>query len=38
MAVVAVDAHGGDYAPDEIIKGAINAAEEYPWIEILLVG
>lgn len=38
MAVVAVDAHGGDYAPDEIIKGTINAAEEYPLIEILLVG
>ena len=38
MSIVAVDAHGGDYAPDEVIKGAIYAAEEYPWIEILLVG
>lgn len=38
MAIVAVDAHGGDYAPDEVIKGAILAAEEYPQVEILLTG
>jgi len=38
MPIVAVDAHGGDYAPIEVIKGAISAVEEYPNIEILLVG
>jgi len=38
MPIVAVDAHGGDYAPDEVIKGAICAAEEYPLVELLLVG
>jgi phosphate acyltransferase len=32
-----VDAGGGDYAPNEIIKGAVMAAEEYD-IEIALVG
>ena len=35
--IVAVDASGGDYAPNEIIKGAIMAAEEYD-IDIVLVG
>jgi glycerol-3-phosphate acyltransferase PlsX len=34
---IAVDAMGGDYAPSEIVKGAILAAKEYP-VEILLVG
>jgi len=34
---VAVDAMGGDHAPDEIIKGALLAAAEYP-VEIILVG
>ena len=35
---VALDAMGGDHAPDEIVKGALLAAEEYPAVEILLVG
>ena len=34
---IALDAMGGDYAPDEILKGALLAAEEYP-VDILLVG
>jgi glycerol-3-phosphate acyltransferase PlsX len=34
---IAVDAAGGDYAPHEVVKGAIKAAEEY-GIEIALVG
>lgn len=35
--VIAVDAAGGDYAPREVVKGAIKAAEEYK-IDIALVG
>ncbi|PYQ32069.1 MAG: phosphate acyltransferase PlsX [Acidobacteria bacterium] len=35
---IAVDAMGGDHAPDEIVKGALLAAEEYPEVEIILVG
>jgi len=34
---VAVDAMGGDYAPDEIVKGVVSAAEK-DGLEILLVG
>ncbi|MEL7084697.1 MAG: phosphate acyltransferase PlsX [Cyanobacteria bacterium J06597_1] len=34
---IAVDAMGGDYAPAEIVKGALLAREEY-GVEILLVG
>jgi glycerol-3-phosphate acyltransferase PlsX len=34
---IAVDASGGDYAPYEIVKGAIKAAQEF-GIEIILVG
>jgi glycerol-3-phosphate acyltransferase PlsX len=34
---IAVDASGGDYAPHEVVKGAIKAAQEYE-IEITLVG
>jgi glycerol-3-phosphate acyltransferase PlsX len=34
---IAVDAAGGDYAPHEVVKGAIKAAEEYD-IEIIMVG
>ena len=34
---VAVDAMGGDYAPEEVIKGAVLAAQEN-GVEILLVG
>lgn len=35
--LIAVDAAGGEYAPHEIVKGAIRAMEEYK-IEIALVG
>ena len=35
--VIAVDATGGEYAPHEIVKGAIKAAQEYN-VEIALVG
>ena len=35
--IIAVDAAGGDYAPYEVVKGAIKAAQEY-GVEIALVG
>ncbi len=35
--IIAVDAAGGDYAPHEIVKGALKAAQEYE-VEIALVG
>jgi glycerol-3-phosphate acyltransferase PlsX len=35
---IALDAMGGDHAPDEIVKGALLAAAEYPDTSILLVG
>ena len=35
--IIAVDAAGGDYAPHEVVKGALNAAEEF-GVEIALVG
>ena len=36
---VAVDAMGGDHAPREIVRGALDAARRFPWIErIILVG
>ncbi len=35
---IALDAMGGDHAPDEIVKGAVLAADEYPTVQILLVG
>ncbi|MFC1592950.1 phosphate acyltransferase PlsX [Candidatus Omnitrophota bacterium] len=35
--IIAVDADGGEYAPYEIVKGAIKAAQEYN-VEIALVG
>jgi len=35
--IIAIDAAGGDYAPHEIVKGAIKAAQEYE-VEIVLVG
>ncbi len=35
--IIAVDAAGGDYAPHEIVKGALRAAQEY-GVEIALVG
>lgn len=35
--VIAVDAHGGDYAPREVVRGAIEAAAEYK-VDVALVG
>jgi phosphate acyltransferase len=35
--IIAVDAAGGDYAPHEIVKGCIKAAQEFN-VEIVLVG
>ena len=35
--MIAVDAAGGDYAPQEIVKGAVKAAQEY-GVEVGLVG
>jgi len=34
---IAVDAMGGDYAPEEVVKGAVQAAKELD-VEIILVG
>lgn len=36
--VVALDAMGGDYAPKETVKGAVEAVAEYPGIKVILVG
>ncbi|MCI9569962.1 MAG: phosphate acyltransferase PlsX [Lachnospiraceae bacterium] len=38
MITVAVDAMGGDHAPDEIIKGAVEAVNERKDIKVLLIG
>jgi len=38
MLRVAVDAMGGDYAPTEIVKGALTAVNKSDDIEVLLVG
>ncbi len=35
--IIAIDAAGGEYAPHEIVKGAIKAAQEYE-VDIALVG
>lgn len=35
---IALDAMGGDHAPDEVVQGALLALAEYPRVEILLVG
>ncbi|MFC1870927.1 phosphate acyltransferase PlsX [Chloroflexota bacterium] len=35
--IIAVDAAGGEYAPHEIVKGAVKAAQEYK-VDIALVG
>src|SRR5690242_9980314 len=35
---IALDAMGGDHAPDEIVKGALLAAAEDPSTDIILVG
>src|SRR5665647_556865 len=35
---IAVDAMGGDYAPEEIIKGTLMAATTWPDVQLILVG
>ena len=36
---IALDAMGGDHAPEEIVKGAYQAAEEFAFVDkIFLVG
>ena len=35
---IAIDAMGGDYAPEEIVKGALEALAETPELSITLVG
>ncbi|MDH7568072.1 MAG: phosphate acyltransferase PlsX [Armatimonadota bacterium] len=35
---IAVDAMGGDYAPQELVKGAVLAAQDLRDVEIVLVG
>lgn len=36
--IVALDAMGGDYAPVETVKGAVEAVTEHPEIRVILVG
>lgn len=36
--IVSVDAMGGDFAPDIVVKGAIKAVNDYDDIEVILVG
>ena len=38
MIKVAVDAMGGDYAPGEMVAGAVDAVNAQPGIQVLLVG
>lgn len=38
MIKVAVDAMGGDYAPSEMVAGAVEAVNAKPGIQVLLVG
>ena len=35
---VAVDAMGGDHAPEEVVRGTLDWAARNPDVEILLVG
>ncbi len=35
---VAVDAMGGDHAPEEVVRGAVEWAREHPDVEVILVG
>ena len=35
---IAVDAMGGDHAPREIVRGAVEASREWPDLEIVLLG
>lgn len=35
---IAVDAMGGDYAPEEVVLGAVEAVETYSDVDVVLVG
>ena len=35
---VALDAMGGDNAPGEIVKGAVDAVNRFPQVKVILVG
>lgn len=35
---VALDAMGGDYAPEQTVAGAVDAVREFPQIRVILVG
>ena len=35
---VAVDAMGGDYAPEQVVKGAVEAIQSHSAIQVILVG
>ena len=34
----AIDAMGGDFAPQEIVKGAVLAVKDYSEVTVVLVG
>ena len=38
MTIVALDAMGGDHAPEEMVKGAVQAVQKRSDIKVLLVG
>jgi glycerol-3-phosphate acyltransferase PlsX len=38
MIRIAVDGMGGDYAPQVVVEGAVQAANDFPELEIVLVG
>ena len=33
---VAVDAMGGDHAPEEVVRGAVDWAREHPDVDVIL--
>ncbi|MFC4766045.1 phosphate acyltransferase PlsX [Effusibacillus consociatus] len=35
---LAIDAMGGDHAPDEIVRGTLQASEKYPDLQLTLIG
>ena len=35
---IAVDAMGGDHAPGEIVRGAVEASRQWPDLETILIG
>lgn len=36
--IIAIDAMGGDYAPQEIVKGAVQALQKEPQLRVVLIG